>query len=177
MPEETKRPFTKSQYANLTEEEEEALQKVANYLNGKNIETSDDETLSDTFNILRPCDACVPDDEIGEDLLLDIRRKFACVYSSALELAEDALTERGFRGHDDFLLCLEIDASYEDTTHVAIVDVESARRPYCYFHDYGKAWYFHFATLKKIAEEVLKTRDAIVAAFLRLTQRTAGKEA
>ena len=153
-----------------------ALEKVASYLTGKNIETPDDETLSNTFNILRPCEGCLPDEEIGEDLLLDIRRKFVCVYYSAAELAADKLKKRGL-SYADFVFCTEVDVSYEDTTHVAVVDFNhDGQRPYCYLHSYRKPWNFQFATLKAIAEEVLGARDTIVATFLRLHEKTTRKE-
>src|SRR5216683_1085273 len=68
--------FTAAQYTALSDEERNAIQGVANYLEGENLEAPDDERLSSTFNILRPCDGCVPGEEIGADILLDIRRKF-----------------------------------------------------------------------------------------------------
>ena len=91
--------------------------------------TTDDETLQSTFNILRPCDGCLHEEEIGEDLLADIRRKFACVYYAAIERAENQLKTRGLHLHDDFSFCLVIDPCYENSTHIAIVDLWADVRP------------------------------------------------
>lgn len=168
MNDEPKPCFTVDQYNQLTDEEKHALQKVADYLTVDGFETDDDQSLSETFNILRPGKGCLPEEEIGDDLLRDIQRKFACVYDSAVKLTEEKLTELGFHHADDFGFCLDIDPSYEDTTHVAIVDFRQDKRPFCYFHHYRKAWHFSFDTLKEIAEEVLNAREAILATFLRL---------
>jgi hypothetical protein len=161
--------FTVAQYTALSDEERSAIQKVADYLMGENLEAPDDESLSSTFNILRPCDGCVPEDEIGEDLLLDIRRKFACVYYSACELAEEEVRHKGFRKQHGFFFCLVVDASYLDATHVAVVDYDPEKRPFCYFLEYRKAKCLHFETLQAIAAEVLRARDEIVSTLLRVS--------
>lgn len=162
--------FTVDQYNQLTDEEKHALHKVAHYLTPDGFETDDDQTLSETFNILRPCKGCLPEEEIGDHLLLDIHRKFACVYYSAVKLTEEKLTELGFHHSDDFGFCLEIEPRYEDTTHVAVVDFRQDERPFCYFHHYRKAWHFSFTNLQEIAEEVLRTQNAIIETVLRLQQ-------
>jgi hypothetical protein len=59
--------------------------------------------------------------------------------------------------------------SYADATHVAVVDFEQEKRPFCYFQEYRKAWYLHFETLQEIAQEVLQARDEIVSTFLRVS--------
>src|SRR2546427_77361 len=66
-------PYTETQYSNLTPEEQDVLQQVASHLTGERMTTTDDETLRSTFNILRACDGCLPEEEIGEDLLADKR--------------------------------------------------------------------------------------------------------
>jgi hypothetical protein len=95
--------FTAAQFTALSDQERNAIQKVASYLVGEKLK-ADDEMLSSTFNILRPCDGCVPEEEIGEDILLDIRRKFSCIYYSACELAEEEIRRR-FREWRDFFFC------------------------------------------------------------------------
>ena len=161
--------FTAAQYTALSDEERDAIQKVASYLIGENLKAPDDEGLSSTFNILRPCDGCVPDEEIGEDLGLDIQRKFSCVYYSAMELAEGEIGRKGFLEWRDFSFCFVVDPSYEDATHVAVVDNDQGKRPFCYFHECSKAWHLHFETLQEIAREVLRARDQIVSTFLRVS--------
>jgi hypothetical protein len=147
--------FTVAQFTALSDEERNAIQKVAIYLLGEKLE-ADDERLSSTFNILRPCGPleCVPNEEVSDDLFVDIRRKFGCIYDSARELAEEEIGRKGFRERHDFFFCLVVDASYRDTTHVAVVDYDPEKRPICYFLEYRKAKYLHFETLQEIAREV-----------------------
>jgi hypothetical protein len=162
--------YTEAQYNSLTPEEQKILHEVATHLTGEPI-TTDDETLQNTFNILRPCEGCLPDEEIGDDLLADIRRKFACVYYSAIERAENELKTRGLHFHDDFSFCLVIDPCYESSTHVAVVDFRPDVRPFCYFHDYANAWHFSFPSLKDIAYEVTRAEKMILRTFLRLRKQ------
>jgi len=164
--------YTRTQFELLSQEERSAIDRVAEYLTGEKLDdASNDEVLSSTFNILRPYGVCVPEDEVGDDLLLSVRRKFACIYYSAEQLAEDVLKRKGFQDLHDFAFCHLIDSSYEDATHVAVIDYREDERPFCYFHVYYKAWHFCFETLKKIAEEVLKVRDEIVSTFLRVSAK------
>src|SRR5258708_5111363 len=155
MSEELDCDYSATHYASLSELECAVLQRVAMHLTGERIDKPDDDVLATSFNILRPCEGCLPDDEIGEDLLSDIRRKFSCIYYPAIERVEDALRAEGLRFYDDFSFCLVIDPDYEDSTHVAVVDLRPEVRPFCYFHEYAKAWHVSFATLKEIADEVL----------------------
>ena len=39
----------------------------------------------------------------------------------------------------EFGCVMVIEASYEDTTHVAVVDYD---KPICYLHEWDKAWHF-----------------------------------
>ena len=169
MEKEPEYKFTAAQYAALSDEEKKAIHKVAEYLLDDELKVLDDETLSETFNILRPCGGCVPDEEIGEDLLSDIRRKFACVYSSALDLATQKL-EQSFWSRKDFSFELVIDPSWEDATTIAVTDYDNDERPFCYFEDSWKAWGFEFEGLKEIATEVLRARDEIVSRFVSLAK-------
>ena len=56
--------YTESQYNSLTPEEQKIQHEVATHVTGEPITSTDDETLQSTFNILRPCDGCLPDEEI-----------------------------------------------------------------------------------------------------------------
>lgn len=160
--------YTLTDYESLTAEQQDALLRVAAYLGSEPADLSDDESLTLTLNILRPCDGCLPHEELGDDLLAAIRRKFACIYYPAVELAEEELKARGLRFFDDFAFCLEIDPSYEDATHVAVVDYRAETRPFCYLHLYEKAWHFSFLTLLEIAAAVTEARAAILTTFDRL---------
>jgi hypothetical protein len=170
MPEDLTDDYSAAHFRALSEEEQDSLQRAAEHLTGSRLEAIDDEILAATFNILRPTDGCLPDDEIGDDLIGDVRRKFACLYYPAVQLAEEQLAANGLRRFDDFAFCLDVDPSYEGTTHVAVVDLEHSRRPYCYFHHYAKPWHFSFENLKDIAQEVLRAKQIIVTTFLHLKQ-------
>lgn len=126
----------------------------------------DDTFLSETLNILSPCEGCIPEDEIGDDVLRDIRRKFACVYWAALRLAtRPHLADEGLP--TEWNLSLVIDPSFEEATKVVILD-DREDRPYRYLFETAKAWQFQFDNLAEIAQEVLSTRDQILANFRRL---------
>ena len=168
MPEEPDHDYSPAHYASLTELEQTVLQAVATHLTGEPLDPTDAQMLELTFNILRPCDGCVPEEEIGEDLLEDIRRKFACIYYTAVERAEEDLKTKGLRFFDDFSFCLVTDPCYQESTHVAVVDLQPEIRPSCYFHEYTKAWYFSFANLQDIATEVLRAQSIILATFHKL---------
>ena len=157
--------YTEAQYKKLKPEQKEALHEVGKYLTGEEVTSADDETLALTFGILRPCDGCIPEEEIGDDLLAAIRRKFACVYYAATERAEKKLKAQGLRFYDDHAFCLVVDPCYENSTHVAVVDLRPEMRPFCYFHDYSKAWHFSFANLKDIAREVLRAEKIILCTY------------
>src|SRR5258707_11124208 len=88
-------PFTAEQFHSLTDEERQAVLAVAEYLTSSMIDISD-EQLSEALNLMRPCEGCVPSEEVDENLLNTVRRKFAAIYQTAIELAEAELRQRGF---------------------------------------------------------------------------------
>ncbi len=47
-----------------------------------------DEALSEALNLMKPTEGCVPLEEVDDDPVAPIRRKFAAVYQPAMELAE-----------------------------------------------------------------------------------------
>src|SRR6266481_127499 len=163
--------YSPAHYATLSELEQTVLQEVATHLTGEPVDPADADGLALTFNILRPCDGCLPEEEIGEDLLEDIRRKFSCIYYTAVERVEVNLTAEGLRFYDDHSFCLVTDPCYQDSTHVAVVDLRPEIRPFCYFHEYTKAWHFSFASLKEITQEVRRTERIILATFRRLRKQ------
>lgn len=156
-------PYTSAQFQALTAEQQGVLRLVAESL-GRDLET---ETPDEVFHLLQPCDGCVPEDEVGDDLLLTIRQKFACVYGPALRLAEDVLAQATPpRGVPSF--CLMIDPSYEDGSWIAVLDHDEEKRPFCYLFDRHKAWHFHFESLADLAEAVLEIRDRLLHSVGRL---------
>ncbi len=157
--------FTAAQFNALTEEERQAILAVAEYLTGSMSDISD-EQLSEALNLMKPCEGCFPSQEVDENLLNTVRRKFAAVYQTALELAEAELKQRGFEPRKQFNFSLVIDSSYEHLTRIAIVDHD---RPICYLHEWSKAWHFQFADLAQLARTVVSSKVALVNKVTELT--------
>ena len=88
-----------------------------------------------------------------------MRRKFAAVYQVAADLAEGELKRRKAEGPKGFNFCLVIEPSYEDATHVVIVDYD---KPICYLHEWSKSWHVGFENLAALARVVLSTKAALV---------------
>jgi hypothetical protein len=162
----TEYPFTAVQFNSLSEEESKAILAVADYLNGSTIKISDEE-LSEALNLMKPTQGCVTQEEADEDSVSPIRRKFAAVYRTAIELAEAELTQKGFEKPEHFNFCLIIDASFEHATQLSIVDPE---KPICYLYEWCKAWHFQFATLADLAKEVLSAKATLVARVMELNK-------
>jgi len=158
-------PFTARQFEALAEEGRRAVQAVAQYLTGSAIERSD-QALSDALNLMKPSEGCVPSEEVGDDLLTSVRRKFAAVYQAAIELAEAELRKRGLERRRHFNFCLVIEPSYEDATHVVIVDYD---KPICYLHEWNKAWHVGFSSLAALAKAVLSAKTIVVRRVKDLT--------
>jgi len=153
--------YSVKQYSKLNEEQKAALALVAEYLSADLYleEPVTDKDLSDAFGILTPTDGCVPTGYVGDDILLSIRRKFACIFHAACEIVERRWRQAG---RENDLLVVVIDPSYEDATHIAVCDYKSAGR--CYFHGHYKAWSYAFESLSEIADETLRFVGLIEAA-------------
>ena len=157
--------FTVEQFKALTKPQRQAIEAVAEYLTDDTVmDNQTDEEIAGTFNLLKPCRGCVPSEEVGEDLLHTIRQKFAAVYQVGTELAEAELKEKNIEG---FKFCLVVDPSYEDTTHVAIVDYD---KPICYLHECTKAWHLGFVTLSDLADAVLVVKTILVEKVSRCSE-------
>jgi hypothetical protein len=161
-------PFTAEQCRAVTAEQRRVIEAVAEYLSGSSLAGGTDltdEEITSTFNLLKPGDGCVPSEEAGEDLLNTIRRKFGAVYEVGMELAEAELKEKKLT---DFNFCLVTDPSYEDATHIAVLDYD---KPICYLHEWTKAWHLGFETLGDLAEAVLQVKKQLVAKVVEFTRR------
>ena len=123
MKEKSEYPFTAEQFNQLTEEERGTVLAVAEYLNGGTVGISD-EDLSSALNLMKEAEGCVPQEEVDGDPLAPVRRKFAAVYQTALEMAEAELQKQGLKDRQHFNFCLVIEPSYEDSTHVTVVDYD-----------------------------------------------------
>jgi hypothetical protein len=161
--------YTRAEFDALTDEQRRALELVAGH-RGLELEADDqadaevqDEAIQEAFGLFRPCKGCVPGDEIGDNLCLTVREKFATIYDPAIEMAE-ALLRREGHWADSPVLGMRVlaDASYEDQTNVTVVDWRPDKRPFCYLADDHKAWNYSFTTLAGLADEVLGIRDRLV---------------
>jgi hypothetical protein len=155
----TEYPFTADQYKALTKEQQQALEAVADYLCSLAMPTGTDVTdaeLMSIFNLMKPCEGCAPPEEFDGDVLATIRKKFGAVYEVGLEMAEAELKQQNFT---DFSFCMVVDPSYEDATHVAIVDYH---KPICHLHEWIKPWNFTFSNLKDLADAVLSVKKRLI---------------
>ncbi len=162
-----KYPFTAEQFTALSEEERQAVLAVTEYLGSSNIEISD-AGLSGALNLMKRSEGGVPREEIGDDVLQPIRRKFSAIFEIAIELAEAELKERGSKQHTDFNFCLVIDPSFDAETHVVVLDYD---RPVCYLHEWREARKFAFANLSKLAKAVLSAKAALVDKAIAFTTK------
>jgi hypothetical protein len=151
-------PFTAEQFNELNQEERQVILAVADYLTGTNLEITD-QGLSEALNLMKPTEGSIPPDEADEDPVEPIRRKFAAVYRTAIELAEAELKQKGFTRPEQFNFCLVIDASFEHATQLTIVD---GKKPICYLYEWRKAWHFQFADLAELAKAVLAAKATLV---------------
>jgi hypothetical protein len=162
-----KYPFTVTQFRALNVEQHEAIEAVADYLSETCLpELADftDQELSAIFNLLKPCDRCVPSEESGEELLNTIRKKFCAIYEIGLELAEKELDQKGFK---DFSFCLVLEPSFEDATHIVILDYH---KPICYLHEWIKAWHISYGTLADLANAVLQVKKQVIEKVIEFTK-------
>ncbi len=158
MTAEIEHPFTAAQFHALTEEERHAVWAVVDFLTSSTVDVSD-EDLSEALNLMKPTEGCVPSEEADEDLFLTVRRKFAAVYQTALDLAQAELKQHGFELRKHFNFSLIIEPSYDGSTQVAIVDYD---KPICYLYEWSKAWHFQFANLVELAGAVLSAKTRVV---------------
>src|SRR5260221_2714632 len=156
--EHNKHAFTAAQFHALNEEERQVVLAVAEYLTSSMIDISD-EQLSEALNLMKPAEGCVPNEEVDEELLHTVRRKFAAVYQTALDLAQVELKQHGFEPRKHFNFSLVIEPSYEGSTQVAIVDYD---RPICYLYEWSKAWHYNFTNLAELAGAVLSAKVVLV---------------
>jgi len=160
-------PFTAEQFNSLSQEERQAVLAVAEYLSSSSIEISDAD-LSGALNLMRKSEGCVPREEIGDDILQAIRRKFCAVFEIAIELAEADLKNRGLKERREFNFCLVSDPSFDADTHVAVLDYD---RPFCYLHEWREARGFSFSNLSELAKAVLSAKATLVQKVEQFTKR------
>jgi hypothetical protein len=163
----TEYPFTVDQYAALAKEQQQALEAVADYLCSRAVPTGTDLTdaeLTSIFNLMKPCEGCAPPEECDGDVLTVIRKKLGAVYEVGLEMAETELKQKNIT---DFSFCMVVDPSFEDATHVAIVDYH---KPVCHLHEWIKPWNFTFSSLKDLADAVLSVRKRLVERITKPTE-------
>ena len=156
----TECPYTAQQWLDLDPDRQSVIRAVAEYLSAQKLpEHPTAEDLSVALNLLRPCPGCVPEEEIDDSLAPAIRRKFAAIYWTGLQLASQELQRRGHQPGQDYNLSLVIDPDHEDFTMVTVVDADKF---HCFLHEGHKAWHFHFDTLADLADAVLSVRHLLV---------------
>ena len=139
---------------------------IVDYLTGGTINISD-EALAEALNLMKPAEGCIPEDEVDEDPVAQLRRKFAAVYQTAIGLAEAELTQRGFKRPEDFNFCLIVDASFEHATQLSIVHPDE---PICYLYRWCKAWQFQFVGLADLAKAVLLAKVGLAMRVVELSK-------
>lgn len=138
--------FSRKSYLALSNRDRDIID-AARYRNGR-----DGKYEPDDLHILEDGNGCVPQDEVGEDLLLDIRRKFDIIYGTATRLAERKAKK------PPYTIDIVIDSSFEDRTCVVIYHQKQV------LYDYSaKAWNVHFDSLKAVVSEISRVRDNIVS--------------
>jgi len=96
---------------------------------------------------LAPQEGCIPDEFIGEDLLLDIRAKYYDYFSVITEALEKDFLEK--QGAIQEWFSIWIDPCYEDATSVLVT-----------FSDFvvlthsSKPWNFHWQSNQEIKQEL-----------------------
>jgi hypothetical protein len=152
-------PFTADQYKALTPERREVIEAVADHLAGSGVpngEDLDDEEITWTFNLLKPCEGAVQPEEIEGDLLAVIHKKFGAVHEVALKMAEAELKRQNY---SDFGFCLLVDPCCQNATHVVVVDHHKA---ICHLHEVINPCDLSFDSLAKLADAVLGVKNRLV---------------
>jgi hypothetical protein len=157
---ETEYQFTKMQFDSLSEEEKSPILSILEYVKRETPSAITDKILSETLNLWRPTGLCVPEEEVGENLHGTVRYKYSGIYSPAIAAAVKELAGQGLSMSEDCSLRLVIDASFEDDTHVAVID---EKHLVCYDHFRSKAWHFQFEDLAALAQEFLRIKQDLVA--------------
>src|SRR4051812_39735351 len=89
--------YTRSHFGSLSPQHKEAIDAFFLYVGGHTLSgrpDCEDESINEELNIFRPVEACIPDEEIDDDLTESVRRKFSCMYSAALQWAERELIRK-----------------------------------------------------------------------------------
>jgi hypothetical protein len=164
-------PYTRREFDALTDEQQGILHRIAAHLHAGDppAKTEDpteeaDERVQIAFNLFRPCEGCVPEEELDGEVLSCIHHKFSAILYTAKELAAEILRTEGHSADPQHPLDLwvVIDPSYDGQTRLAVIDWHRDKRPYCYFHEDHKAWWYQFETLANLANEVLRIRNVLV---------------
>lgn len=145
--------FTWKAYEDLLPEQKRAIFACYEYLAGTPLDPDlmEDEEVQESFDLLRECEGCLPDDyteEIDQALI----RKFKSVYYVGLVLCAQDLTKQGF---DPIVI---VEPSFEDRTRVAIVDADGKA---CFLVALEKAWHMGFSTLEELSMAILWAKKTI----------------
>lgn len=124
----------------------------------------DADDLRSALNIYRTdAGGCVPDDEMGDDIVKTIHTKFYDFFAVVRTQAEQQLRARRFRPS----LNIIIQPDYEDSTVSMIYDRD---RPLFYLWHAQKAWTFNFSSAAEVADEILRLTEQVVRSYARFSK-------
>jgi hypothetical protein len=167
--------FTIEQWHALTLEQKSAVQAVAEALNGDDTDVvlliQDDnnpltpnERLEELFDLLGPCDGCVPDG-YTDDLMENLVKKMRALPAAGRNLAYEHLFNacklpKGWQVDDYFHFEIIVEPSYDDSSRTITIYEDLVLHD-----DSRKAWGLHLDNFEAMAAEVIEIRDAIIACF------------
>ncbi|GEM_PF-3535334 len=109
------------------------------------------DEFQEVLGILRECGGCVPDEDIGDELLQSIIEKYYRYWKMVLEYLKQ------FAGVNTDKIYICIEPCYQDTTAVVVFDTATAR---VLMQEYTKAWNFYVTDAKNLIDRVRE--DALI---------------
>lgn len=126
-------------------------------------ELTEEELNDEYLNLWRPCEGCIPESEIGDEILSGVIEKFrkpldvACAMAKILHKKTAPTCRRTL-----FQPVPMVEPSYEESTYYAIVDWD---RHIKYLFGYDKAWVFKWFSMTAFANWVLACSLRTVQVF------------
>ena len=122
-----------------------------------------EEDISTVLDILGPCEGCVPEHHVDDDVYVPIMKKFRAIVDVAIELIEKEFKEQKI--YQPFIFRRIVQPSNEDESKVVVIDWRTGY-PFCYYAYGAKPWHHHFDTLAELADEIESVRVEIKKTFL-----------
>lgn len=126
-------------------------------------ELTEEELNDEHLNLWRPCDGCIPQSEIGDEVLSSIIEKFRKPLDVACNMAQILHKKTAAKAKGALFQPVPmVEPSYEDSTYYAIVDWD---RHIKYLFGYDKAWVFKWHSMTAFANWVLACSLRTVQVF------------